>query len=129
VGLDEICNFAGQTSVVWSFEQPDECMEFIAGGTLNLLEVMRYLRSPVRFFNAGSSESLGNTGVQAGEAREFTLGNMDICRDWGWAQTTSKQCTRCYNYHSQKIMSWAPEITFITRFCERGIHSGFNQSR
>lgn len=72
MGLDENCNFAGQTSVGWSFEQPDECMEFIAGGTLNLLEVMRYLRSPVRFFNAGSSESLGNTGVQAGEAREFT---------------------------------------------------------
>ena len=32
---DEIYNLAGQTSVGLSFEQPVECMESIAGGTLN----------------------------------------------------------------------------------------------
>ncbi len=59
---DEIYNLAGQTSVGLSFEQPVECMESIAGGTLNLLEVMRYLEAPVRLFNAGSSECFGDTG-------------------------------------------------------------------
>lgn len=59
---DEIYNLAGQTSVGLSFEQPVECMESIAGGTLNLLEVIRYLKAPVRLFNAGSSECFGDTG-------------------------------------------------------------------
>jgi len=59
---DEIYNLAGQTSVGLSFEQPVECMESIAGGTLNLLEVIRYLGAPVRLFNAGSSECFGDTG-------------------------------------------------------------------
>lgn len=59
---NEIYNLAGQTSVGLSFEQPVECMESIAGGTLNLLEVIRYLGAPVRLFNAGSSECFGDTG-------------------------------------------------------------------
>lgn len=59
---DEVYNLAGQTSVGLSFEQPVECMESIAGGTLNLLEVIRYLGAPVRLFNAGSSECFGDTG-------------------------------------------------------------------
>lgn len=59
---DEIYNLAGQTSVSLSFEQPVECMESIAGGTLNLLEVLRYLGKPIRLFNAGSSECFGDTG-------------------------------------------------------------------
>ncbi|MCX5967270.1 MAG: GDP-mannose 4,6-dehydratase [Cyanobacteria bacterium] len=61
---DEIYNLAGQTSVGLSFEQPVECMESIAGGTLNLLEVIRYLGAPVRLFNAGSSECFGDTGQE-----------------------------------------------------------------
>jgi GDPmannose 4,6-dehydratase len=57
----EIYNLAGQTSVGLSFEQPVECMESIAGGTLNFLEVLRYLGIPTRLFSAGSSESFGDT--------------------------------------------------------------------
>jgi GDPmannose 4,6-dehydratase len=61
---DEIYNLAGQTSVGLSFEQPVECMESIAGGTLTLLEVIRYLGGSIRLFNAGSSECFGDTGRQ-----------------------------------------------------------------
>ncbi len=64
VAPDEIYNLAGQTSVGLSFEQPVECMESIAGGTLTLLEVIRYLGAPVRLFNAGSSECFGDTGKE-----------------------------------------------------------------
>src|SRR5437660_731888 len=53
---DEIYNLAGQSSVGLSFEQPAETLESIATGTLNLLEVIRFLGLPVRFYNAGSSE-------------------------------------------------------------------------
>ncbi|KMM16308.1 GDP-mannose 4,6-dehydratase [Synechococcus sp. GFB01] len=60
----EIYNLSGQTSVGLSFEQPVECMESISGGTLNLLEVIRFLQAPVRLFNAGSSECFGDTGKE-----------------------------------------------------------------
>jgi GDPmannose 4,6-dehydratase len=69
---DEIYNLSGQTSVGLSFEQPVECMESIAGGTLNFLEVVRYLNAPTRLFSAGSSECFGDTGSQpANEATAF----------------------------------------------------------
>ncbi len=61
----EIYNLAGQTSVGLSFEQPVECMESIAGGTLNFLEVLRYLNAPTRLFSAGSSECFGDTQQEA----------------------------------------------------------------
>ncbi len=59
---DEIYNLSGQTSVGLSYEQPVECMESIAGGTLNILEAIRYLGISTRFFSAGSSECYGDTG-------------------------------------------------------------------
>ncbi len=59
---DEIYNLAGQTSVGLSFELPVETMESIMLGTLNLLEVIRFLGAPIRFYNAGSTECFGNTG-------------------------------------------------------------------
>jgi GDPmannose 4,6-dehydratase len=59
---DEIYNLSGQSSVGLSFEQPVETLDSIVSGTLNLLEVIRMLDRPVRFYNAGSSECFGNTG-------------------------------------------------------------------
>lgn len=148
---DEIYNLAGQTSVGLSFEQPVEAIESIAIGTLNILEVIRVLGKSVRFYNAGSSECFGDTGmtpadentpfaprspyavakstakwlinsyresyglyactgilfnhesplrperfvtqkivvgaskIKAGLMQKIQLGNLDICRDWGWA--------------------------------------------
>lgn len=69
---DEIYNLAGQTSVGLSFEQPVETMESIAGGTLNLLEAIRFADRPIRFYNAGSSECFGDTGdIPANETTPF----------------------------------------------------------
>lgn len=62
---DAIYNLAGQTSVGLSFEQPVETMESIVTGTLNLLESLRFIDFPTRFYNAGSSECFGNTGETA----------------------------------------------------------------
>ncbi len=61
----EVYNLSGQTSVGLSFDQPVECMESIAGGTLNFLEAIRYLGAPIRLFSAGSSECFGETQQQA----------------------------------------------------------------
>jgi GDPmannose 4,6-dehydratase len=63
----EIYNLAGQTSVGLSFEQPVETMESVALGTLNLLEVMRFLGQPIKLYNASSSECFGDTGTEAAD--------------------------------------------------------------
>ncbi|WP_188151610.1 GDP-mannose 4,6-dehydratase [Teredinibacter waterburyi] len=68
---DEIYNFAGQSSVGLSFEQPVETLESHAIGTLNLLEVIRFLGGGVRLYNAGSGECFGELGVRA--ANENTI--------------------------------------------------------
>lgn len=59
---DEVYNLAGQSSVGLSFEQPVETMDSITGGTLNLLEAIRFTHRPIRFYNAGSGECFGDTG-------------------------------------------------------------------
>jgi GDPmannose 4,6-dehydratase len=67
---DEIYNLAGQSSVGLSFQQPVETLESIGLGTLNLLEAIRFVERPIRFYNAGSSECFGDTG--GGAANETT---------------------------------------------------------
>ena len=64
---DEIYNLAGQSSVGLSFEQPVETLESISVGTLNLLESIRFTQQPIRFYNAGSSECFGDTGLTAAD--------------------------------------------------------------
>ena len=57
---DEIYNLAGQSSVALSFEQPVETLESILSATINLMEAIRFLDRPIRFYNAGSGECFGN---------------------------------------------------------------------
>ena len=69
---DEVYNLAGQSSVGLSFEQPVETLESISIGTLNLLEVMRFLQHPTKLYSAGSSECFGDTGgIPADERTPF----------------------------------------------------------
>lgn len=58
---DEIYNLSGQSSVGLSFEQPIETFESIALGSLNLIEAIKFLSIPCRFYNASSSECFGDT--------------------------------------------------------------------
>lgn len=66
---DEIYNLAGQSSVGLSFEQPVETLESISIGTLNILESIRFSNLPIRFYNAGSSECFGDTGLFAADEK------------------------------------------------------------
>lgn len=69
---DEIYNLSGQSSVGLSFDQPVETLESIAIGTINLLEAIRFVEKPIRFYNAGSSECFGDTdGFAANEQTPF----------------------------------------------------------
>lgn len=61
INPSKIFNLSGQTSVGLSFDQPVECMDSIAGSTINFLEALRFLKADIKFFNAGSSECFGDT--------------------------------------------------------------------
>lgn len=67
---DEIYNLSGQSSVALSFRQPVDAVNSIVNGTVTLLEVIRFLGLPARFYNAGSSECFGS--VPGGVADEDT---------------------------------------------------------
>ncbi len=58
---DEIYNLAGQSSVGLSFGQPVETLDSIITGTVNLLESIRFLGRPTRYYSAGSGECFGDT--------------------------------------------------------------------
>jgi len=71
IDADEIYNLAGQTSVGMSFAYPVETFDSISVGTINILECLRLLKHPARFYNAGSSEVFGNTLTPADEDTPF----------------------------------------------------------
>ena len=71
INPSEIYNLAGQSSVALSFELPAETFQSVAVATINLLEDLRLVRSPVRYFQAVSSECFGNTAAPANEETPF----------------------------------------------------------
>jgi GDPmannose 4,6-dehydratase len=70
-GPDEIYNLAGQSSVGLSFEQPVEAFDSICLASLNILESIRLLSKPIKFYSAASSECFGNTTKPANENTPF----------------------------------------------------------
>ena len=71
VDAREIYNLGGQSSVGMSFAYPVETFNSISTGTINILECLRLLKHPARFYNAGSSEVFGNTPTPADEETPF----------------------------------------------------------
>ena len=57
---DEIYNLAAQSHVRVSFETPEETTEFVALGTLRLLEAYRNVCPEAKFYQASSSEMFGD---------------------------------------------------------------------
>jgi GDPmannose 4,6-dehydratase len=82
---DEVYNLAGQSSVGLSFDQPFATIESIELGTLNLLEAIRCLGRPIKFYNASSSECFGDT--RRGSATEDTP--FRPCSPYGVAKAAS----------------------------------------
>jgi len=72
ISPDQIYNFAGQSSVGLSFDQPHETLESIVIGTLNILESIRLQGRRIILYNACSSECFGDTGASpADETTSF----------------------------------------------------------
>jgi GDPmannose 4,6-dehydratase len=73
VAPDEVYCLAGQSSVGLSFEAPAATQASHTVVTLNLLEAIRRLSLPARYYNACSSECFGDTGdARADEQTPFS---------------------------------------------------------
>ena len=57
---DEIYNLAAQSHVRVSFDTPEETSEFVAMGTLRMLEAVRNCCPEAKFYQASSSEMFGD---------------------------------------------------------------------
>ena len=60
---DEVYNFAAQSFVGVSWEQPVDTFNVNAIGCLNLLESLRKIKSDAKFFQASTAEIFGKTNV------------------------------------------------------------------
>lgn len=56
---DEVYNLAAQSHVGISFEMPEYTTEVVGVGTLRLLEAIREMKTPAKFYQASSSEMYG----------------------------------------------------------------------
>lgn len=89
---DEVYHLAGQSHVGLSFEIPESTCEFTAMGTLRLLEILRDLPSPPRFFHASSSEIFGRpVAAPQDESTPFAPVNP-----YGCAKAFATQITAVY---------------------------------
>jgi GDPmannose 4,6-dehydratase len=56
---DEVYNLAAQSHVKVSYDQPAYTVQVVALGTMNLLEAIRDIGLPIRYYQASSSEQYG----------------------------------------------------------------------
>ncbi len=88
----EIYHLAGQSHVGISFEIPETTCEFTAMGTLRLLEILRDLPEPPRFFHATSSEIFGKPE----QVPQTEATPMAPINPYGCAKAFATQLVRVY---------------------------------
>jgi GDPmannose 4,6-dehydratase len=89
---DEIYNLSGQSSVGYSFEDPNETLTSISGATQNILEALRITGSCAKFYNAGSSEMFGETSQRGADE----LSRVNPKSPYGVAKAASFFQTKIY---------------------------------
>jgi GDPmannose 4,6-dehydratase len=89
---DEIYHLAGQSHVGLSFEIPESTCEMTAMGTLRLLEMIRDLPKPPRFYHASSSEIFGKP-KESPQTEETPFSPIN---PYGCAKAFATQMVRIY---------------------------------
>ncbi len=89
---DELYHLGGQSHVGLSFEIPESTCEEIASATLGLLEILRDLDYPVKFYLAGSSEMFG----QPDESPQNELTAFRPTSPYGCAKSFASNLCRVY---------------------------------
>ena len=88
----ELYHLAGQSHVGLSFDIPETTCEFTAMGTLRLLEILRDLPQPPRFFHATSSEIFGQP-AQVPQTEDTPIAPIN---PYGCAKAFATQMVRIY---------------------------------
>lgn len=117
---DEIYNLAGQSHVRVSFETPKETAEYVALGTLNLLEATRNVCPNAKFYQASSSEMFGdNPAFPQDENTRFMpaspyacskLFAHNLCNNYRKSYGMHISCGILFNHESPRRGE-----TFVTR--------------
>jgi len=89
---DELYHFAGQSSPRLSFDLPEVTMSSVGISALRLLEILRDLELPAKFFNASSSEVFGTPASPAQDEQT----PVNPTTPYGAAKAFSQQITRIY---------------------------------
>ena len=114
VAPDEIYNLAAQSHVRVSFDVPEYTVSSVALGTLRLLEAMRELGTPCRFYQASSSEMYGSSAPPQNEHTPFLPRSPYAC-----AKVFAHHL--CQNYRDAYGMFIACGILFNHESPRRGI--------
>ena len=111
---DEIYNLAAQSHVRVSFDVAEYTVSTVGLGTLRLLEAMRDLGTPCRFYQASSSEMFGSAHPPQNEQTRFEPRSPYAC-----AKVFAHQL--CQNYRDAYGMFIACGILFNHESPRRGI--------
>jgi GDPmannose 4,6-dehydratase len=111
---DEIYNLGAQSHVRVSFDMPEYTASTVAIGTLRLLEAVRELGMPCRFYQASSSEMFGAAPAPQNERTPFMPRSPYAC-----AKVFAHQL--CQNYREAYGMFIACGILFNHESPRRGI--------
>src|SRR3989338_1920943 len=123
---DEIYNLGAQSHVKTSFEIPEQTANITALGALRILEIIRHLKLPVRFYQASSSEMFGK--VLETQQNEKTPFNPQS--PYGISKAFAFNITKCYRegygiFAANGILfnheSERRGITFVTRKITMGL--------
>jgi GDPmannose 4,6-dehydratase len=122
---DEIYHFAAQSHVQVSFENPIATVLDNVGGVISLLEAMRRLDKPCRFYNAASSEMYGSTPPPQNESSLFHPRSPYACsKVFSFHQTVNYR--EAYGLHASNGILFNHESpfrseTFVTRKVTRAV--------
>ena len=117
---DEIYNLAAQSHVRVSFDAPEEAVEYIAMGTLRLLEAVRNVCPHSKFYQASSSEMYGdnpenpqNEKTRLMPASPYACAKVfahNLCRNYRESYNMFISCGILFNHESPRRGE-----TFVTR--------------
>lgn len=117
---DEIYNLAAQSHVRVSFDTPEETTEYVAVGTLKLLEAARNVCPGARIYQASSSEMFGdNPEIPQSENTKFMPASPYACAKV-FAHNISRNYRESYGMHISCGILFNHESprrgeTFVTR--------------
>jgi GDPmannose 4,6-dehydratase len=122
---DEVYNLGAQSHVKVSFEIPGYTADVVAMGTLRLLETIRQLALPCRFYQASSSEMYGSTPPPQSESSPFHPRSPYACAKV-FAHQLAVNYRQSYGIHASCGILFNHESprrgeTFVSRKISRGV--------